>query len=83
MTEWLSIMEKNCTSCRSCEIACSYHFKKTYHPESSKIKIHFNANTGSMKISIDIGCDHCEGEDEPLCVKYCSAGALILKKCRD
>ena len=75
-----SIISDKCTACRSCEIACSFHFNKTFNPESSKIKIHFAPSTGNMEILIQKGCDKCIEEKVPLCIKYCAPGAIILKK---
>jgi carbon-monoxide dehydrogenase iron sulfur subunit len=75
----LKLIPDKCTGCRTCEIACSFHFNKTFNPESSKIKIHFETSTGNMKISIEKGCDKCKGEEEPLCAKFCAPGAIILK----
>lgn len=79
MGRLFTIISDKCTACRSCEIACSFHFKKTFQPNSSKIKIFFDAPTGKIKISIEKGCDKCKEEEEPLCAKYCAAGAIILR----
>jgi hypothetical protein len=32
--------------------------------------------TGEVKCTIDSTCDFCEGEEQPLCKKYCLYGAL-------
>lgn len=75
----ISIVPDKCTGCRSCEIACSYHFDGVFQPNTSRIKISFDPKSGDVKISIDDGCNLCEGEEGPLCAKYCSAGALIFQ----
>ncbi|MCD6472730.1 4Fe-4S binding protein [Candidatus Aerophobetes bacterium] len=67
-----------CTGCRSCEIACSYHFSKTFNPEISSISVIRNDRTGDIKISINSTCDFCKDEDKPLCMKYCVSQALSI-----
>ena len=33
-----------------------------------------------LLIGLPLKCDMCEGEDEPLCVKWCTADALVLEE---
>ena len=67
---------KACYGCRSCELACSFHHKKLFSPELSSVKVLTSMRTGEITRAIDSTCDLCEGEEQPLCVKYCLYGAL-------
>ena len=72
----IKVNSKACYGCRSCELACSFHHQKLFSPELSSIKVLTSMRTGDIKWSIDSTCDSCEGEEQPLCVKYCLYGAL-------
>jgi len=76
----IAIKPEKCTVCRSCEIACSYHFKKEFNPKISQIKIIFDPKSADLRISQENGCDLCKNEKSPLCVKYCVRGALRAEK---
>jgi carbon-monoxide dehydrogenase iron sulfur subunit len=65
-----------CDGCRICELACSFHHNKVFSPEVSDIKVIRNNRTADFKWFIGPGCDLCEGEPQPLCVKYCPDEAL-------
>jgi len=73
---FLCINLAKCTGCRSCELACSFHFNKVFSPEASAIKVLRNNDNGDIDLHINSRCDLCQGEDFPLCVKYCAAEAL-------
>lgn len=79
-TSRIIIKPEKCTLCRSCEIACSYHFKKKFNPKISQIKIIFDPKSADLRISQENGCDLCKNEKSPLCVKYCVRGALRAEK---
>ncbi len=68
--------EKVCSACRMCEMACSFHHKGVFSPESSSIKVFRDNIEGEIGLAIDSTCDLCPGEERPLCVKYCVYGAL-------
>ena len=68
-----------CGGCRTCEIACSYHHRKVFRPSISSIEVTDRPEKLGFAVSFYIGsandhlaCDRCEGEDETLCLKYCS-----------
>ena len=68
-----------CGGCRTCEIACSYHHKKVFSPSLSSIEVKDRPGEPGFTVSFyiadtnkHIACDGCKGEDEPLCLKYCS-----------
>jgi len=69
-----------CYGCRTCELACSYHHKKVFSPESSSIKVQRNNRTGKITWAIDSTCDFCNGEEEPLCAKFCFYGGIKFEK---
>lgn len=69
-----------CYGCRACELACSYHHARVFSPEFSSIKVSKNNKTGDIAWLIDSTCDSCEGEEEPLCVKFCFYGGISLEK---
>jgi len=72
----ITINTKACYGCRICELACSFHHKRSFSPDVSSIKALTNMRTGEVKCTIDSTCDFCEGEEQPLCKKYCLYGAL-------
>lgn len=70
------IKSEACYGCRMCELICSFHHTGAFAPEASSIKIFNRFRTGEISQSIDSTCDSCQGETQPLCVKYCVYGAL-------
>ena len=70
---------EDCTGCRICELACSFHRKGVFSPELSSMKISRNNLTGKISWTIDSTCDLCRGEPQPLCVEYCIYEALSIK----
>ena len=72
------IKQENCTGCRSCELACSYHLTRTFQPSMSKIQVIWDSERGEMHIQKD-QCDLCRGEEKQLCIKYCASKALIYQ----
>ena len=65
-----------CFGCRTCELACSFHHKGVFAPEQSSIRVSRSNQTGVIGWRVDSSCDGCKGEPRPLCVRYCSYGAL-------
>jgi len=70
---------KDCTGCKTCVIACSYHHKGVFSLASSSIEIKDWRQEGKFAIVFHkkdedgyLACDKCQGESEPLCIKYCS-----------
>ena len=70
---------QDCVGCRTCEIACSFHHRGIFSPAISSIEIKKGQEATSFATSFyerdsdgHLACDKCEGEDEPLCVKYCN-----------
>ncbi|MFC1872892.1 hypothetical protein ACFLYV_04180 [Chloroflexota bacterium] len=79
MMDKLTFETTGCAGCRTCEIACSYHHKKVFSPSLSSIEVSDRPERLDFAVSFYIAnanghlaCDRCEGEDEPLCLKYCS-----------
>ena len=65
-----------CSGCRTCELACSFHHKGVFSPDTSSIKVSRDNQNGNIELSIDSTCDSCKGETRPLCVEYCVYKAL-------
>lgn len=78
----LEFDEDKCTGCQACVLACSYHRKKNFSlDEGSCIEVNRDNKEGTIKINYDsVCCDICEGEEEPLCIKFCSPGAIRIIK---
>jgi carbon-monoxide dehydrogenase iron sulfur subunit len=69
---------ENCTGCRTCEIACSFHHSNSFAPDTASIKIINKPEEQAFSIRLyeqnngnHIACDGCAQLDEPFCVKYC------------
>lgn len=83
--EVLTLHPDKCTGCRVCEIACSYHFDKLFNRKSYSIEVARNEKEGiflpvvhTIQTSKRKACDLCKGEQKPLCIKYCTVGAIEL-----
>jgi Fe-S-cluster-containing hydrogenase component 2 len=75
----LILETKNCTGCRACEIACSFHHKTVFSQSLSSIQIHelpqrkgFNLSFFLKPKGKHLSCDGCVGLKVPFCVKYCN-----------
>ena len=78
MLNILTIHPQNCVACKTCEIACSYHHKRSFGPSIASIEIRKGQRDPSFAVSFygcnhgnHLPCDGCQKEDEPWCVKYC------------
>jgi len=76
-----------CTRCLICEMACSFHHIGEFSRSHSSIRVGTSVfeQDGVPQITIGHGesepgpkCDFCEGEDSPLCVRFCPE--TVLKK---
>ncbi len=67
-----------CTACRACELACHFHHSGGFSTSRNSIHVQFDADVGEIDIVIDDTCDACSGEMEPLCVHFCTPGALSV-----
>ena len=74
---WQVDLDK-CTGCRSCELACSFHNSRNFNPMGSSIHVNLDRSTGALSLTLDSTCDYCASEEEPLCILFCTAGALHL-----
>jgi len=61
-------------------MACSFHHsgRTSFQPSISSTKIVRDNDTGQITIELDETCDLCQGEETPLCVRYCVYGAREL-----
>jgi Fe-S-cluster-containing hydrogenase component 2 len=71
---------KACYGCRACELVCAYHHSRVFAPEGGSIKVYKDHLTGEISWTIDLTCDFCAGENQPLCIRYCTYEALIILK---
>ena len=85
MKKDLIIKDEVCTGCKSCELACSFHHLKIFKPSIASIEVGIDERERKTSISIynietgvHLACDNCTGEKIPLCVGFCSIGALSL-----
>ena len=68
-----------CGGCRTCELACSFHFTSEFFPAVSSLKVmekpdgpgYFLDIKGKENDREGFACDGCERLDIPLCVDYC------------
>ncbi len=77
---------EKCTLCQLCVLACSFHHAKLFNMNRASIEVNAYGKERKIKIIINeqteeekLACDYCEGEREPLCIKYCIPKALNIK----
>lgn len=80
----IRISNQECTGCRACEIACAFHHRRVFSRKMASLEVLRSEKDWKMSITRylrdekgHLACDYCEGEKEPLCVKYCARGAII------
>lgn len=70
---------KACYGSRACELICSFHRHGFFSPGGGAIKVSKDNGTGEISWIIDYSiCDFCKGENQPLCVQYCTYNALAV-----
>jgi len=81
----LHVDAEKCCGCRTCEVMCTFHHKKVFGRKASSIQVKRLERKGEFEIIIHeteedlhLACDLCEGEDEPLCVKFCPTEVITL-----
>jgi len=75
----LTLETENCTGCKACEIACSFHHQRVFSQSLSSIRIRELPQRKGFDISFflkaeeeHVPCDGCAGLKVPFCVKYCT-----------
>jgi len=70
---------EKCGGCRTCELACSFHYTKLFQPSMSSIQIR---NSPKPTVTFyretaegHIACDHCKGLSVPLCIEFCPSSS--------
>lgn len=70
MGKILILSPEKCTSCRTCELACSFRHEHEFNPTRSRVSVLAYEKAG---ISVPIMCLQC---DNAACVKVCPVGAI-------
>jgi anaerobic carbon-monoxide dehydrogenase iron sulfur subunit len=70
MSKILTISPEKCTSCRSCELICSFIKTGEFNPRESAVKV---LTYEAAAISVPVMCMQCE---EPACMKICPVNAF-------
>jgi Fe-S-cluster-containing hydrogenase component 2 len=75
----LTLETKNCTGCRACEIACSFHHKRVFSQSLSSLQMKELPERKGFSLSFflkpqgsHVPCDGCAKLKMPFCVKYCN-----------
>lgn len=74
---------EKCYACKTCELICSYHHKKVFQPSISSISVERDHINGIWSWSLNDTCDKCEGEEQPLCAKFCFYDAIVIEEGED
>ncbi len=69
----VSVKSENCSGCLCCQLICSFTYHGVFSPNLAYIKIGWDSVEHKIEFSED--CKECG-----ICAKYCSYGALELKK---
>jgi carbon-monoxide dehydrogenase iron sulfur subunit len=59
-----------CTGCRTCELVCSFRFKRAYSYSEGAIRI---KKSEAICLNVPVLCEHCAN---PECVRVCPSEAL-------
>lgn len=65
---------ENCTGCRACELACSFHHEGLFSPSKSRIRV---VRIDEEGIDVPVGCEHC---DSAPCILVCPVKAIFEDK---
>lgn len=85
----LVVHPERCSGCRMCEVLCSFHHTRAFGRKRSSILVKREERKGEFRIVVtheNVGkngppsCNFCIDEEEALCVKFCSTGALDLQE---
>ncbi len=66
----ISVNDRICTGCRTCEFACAFQQKKSFHYDFSLIRIKKKEEEGFFEV---IMCRHCPA---PRCIPECPVEAI-------
>jgi Fe-S-cluster-containing hydrogenase component 2 len=70
MAKILMLSPEKCTSCRTCELACSFRHEQEFNPIRARVSVLSYEKAG---ISIPIMCLQC---DNAACAKVCPVNAI-------
>jgi len=78
-----------CTGCLICEMVCSFHHIRRFSRSPSSIKVNksiFDLRRGPQitifyeETETNRACDLCNGEEDPLCIRFCPEHIFKLEK---
>lgn len=78
LTETIYFEPKKCSGCRACELACSFRLNKKFSLEGAAIAIYYECIKGASGMKLKNNCDLCSELRTPMCIEFCSTGALTL-----
>lgn len=78
MTGKIQTIPEVCSGCRTCQLACSSAWTRSYNPAQSRILIDDVDATKPVSITFTDECNDCG-----ICVRYCFYGALKLKEAEE
>jgi len=84
--EGFVVHPERCTGCMLCVLACSLHHGNRFDRRISSVEVSAFGKEREMSILIHEAregerqaCDYCEGEKQPLCIKYCPTAAIVRR----
>ena len=78
-TRRLAFQDGLCTTCRACELACSFALLGEFRPSGAGLAVDLDRETGAVAVAFGAQCARClEGASVP-CVAFCAPGALVVE----
>lgn len=75
---------EQCTDCRSCILACSFHHLRVFAPTRASLSVTRDEATNEISLNVfskphgtHMACDDCSGEQGKLCTLFCPREVLV------